>query len=94
MLAVFVGTPWLALVPALAFGLVYALTRRRAAVVAAFVWLAYFLYEEAMRRRILCTGECNIRVDLLLLYPMLLAFSLFAAVSALRRKPNDTTGTS
>ena len=92
MLAVFVDAPWLALVPALAFGLVYALTRRRGPLAAAIVWVGYFLYEEAMRRRLLCTGECNIRVDLLLLYPMLVVFSVVAAVSAFRRPRNGTAG--
>jgi len=30
------------------------------------VWPAYLPYEYAMKLRILCSGECNIRVDLLL----------------------------
>ena len=37
-------------------------------------------YEYAMKLRILCSGECNIRVDLLLLYPALLVLSLAAVV--------------
>lgn len=85
MLSVFIAAPWIALAPALLFGLLYARVRRRLPLLAAVAWLAYFLYEEAMRRRILCSGECNIRVDLLLLYPGLLALSVAAAVSALRR---------
>lgn len=86
MLSVFVAAPWLALGPALLFGALYGWTRRRLTLVAAVAWLAYFLYEEAVRRRLLCSGECNIRVDLLLLYPGLLAVSMAAAVSALRRR--------
>lgn len=85
MLSVFIAAPWIALAPALLFGVLYARVRRRLPLLAAVAWLAYFLYEEAMRRRILCSGECNIRVDLLLLYPGLLALSVAAAVSALRR---------
>ena len=84
MLGLFVAAPLLALLPACVFVLVYWRTHRRSALVAAIVWLAYTLYEEAMRRRILCSGECNIRVDLLLLYPVLLVISLVAIVSALR----------
>jgi hypothetical protein len=41
-------------------------------------------YEYAMKLRILCSGECNIRVDLLLLYPALLVLSLAAVVAAVK----------
>lgn len=37
-----------------------------------------------MHRRWLCSGECNIRVDLLLLYPLLILLSLAAAALAVR----------
>lgn len=84
MLGIFIAAPVLALLPAVVLGLLYWRTRRRLALVAAGAWLAYFLYEEAMRRRILCSGECNIRVDLLLLYPALVVVSLAAVVSAVR----------
>jgi hypothetical protein len=85
MLAIFVAAPWLALIPAILFGLVYRRTRVRAALVATSAWLTYFLYEEGMRRRILCSGECNIRVDLLLIYPILLVISAMAVWAARRR---------
>jgi hypothetical protein len=85
MLGVFVVAPWLALIPAVLFGLVYRRTRVQAALVAAGAWLTYFFYEEAMRRRILCSGECNIRVDLLLLYPILLVISVVAVKAAYKR---------
>jgi hypothetical protein len=35
-----------------------------------------------MQRRWLCTGECNIRVDLLLLYPLLTLMSLVAFIAS------------
>ena len=54
--------------------------------VAAIAWLVYAVYETAMARRILCSGECNIRVDLLLIYPLLLALSLAAVVAAYRAR--------
>jgi hypothetical protein len=52
--------------------------------VAAVAWLLYLPYEYGMKWRILCSGECNIRVDLLPLYPALVMLSILAAVSALR----------
>ena len=81
---VFIPQPWLALVPAAVFVGLYRLSRRRPAAVAAFAWLLYAFYEYAMHRRWLCSGECNIRVDLLLLYPVLILLSLAAAVLAVR----------
>jgi hypothetical protein len=39
-----------------------------------------------MKWRILCSGECNIRVDLLLIYPALVVLSILAAVPARRAR--------
>ena len=85
-LGVFVEYPWLALLPAVVFGTIGFRRNRAVAWVTAVAWLVYAVYEEAMARRILCSGECNIRVDLLLLYPALLMLSLVAVFSALRAR--------
>jgi len=61
---------------------------RRVAVGAGVVWLLYALYEFGMKQRWLCTGECNIRIDLLAIYPALLIALLAAAVSLLRGPPD------
>jgi hypothetical protein len=83
MLGVLVQTPWLALLPAALFAAAYLVFRRRLMLIAAAAWLLYFLYEEAMRLRILCTGECNIRIDLLLVvYPLLALVSVAGLISA------------
>ena len=37
-----------------------------------------------MKLRLLCSGECNIRVDLLLFYPLLMVLSTSAIVVVLR----------
>jgi hypothetical protein len=84
ILGVLIAYPALALLPALVFGLLAYRSRRRVVWVAAAVWLLYAGYETAMTRRILCSGECNIRVDLLLLYPALLVLSLAAALAGFR----------
>jgi hypothetical protein len=81
ILGVFIGWPFLALVPAAVFAVLYVRCRRTVALVAALAWLAYFPYEQAMKLRILCSGECNIRVDLLLFYPLLLLVSVLALVA-------------
>src|SRR5688572_14403943 len=84
MMAIFITYPWLAAlvgVPLVAAG---RRRGRRAALVAGLAWLAYAVYETGMKQRWLCTGECNIRVDLLLVYPILLVLTLIAVVSLLR----------
>ena len=81
---VLVRDPWLAAIPCAIFLALYAASRRPVVLAAAIAWLVYLPYEYAMKRRILCGGECNIRVDLLLLYPVLLALSLAAAVAVVR----------
>jgi hypothetical protein len=87
--ALFIPQPWLALIPAAVFLLLYRLAHRRLAATAALMWLLYAIYEYTMYRRWLCSGECNIRIDLLLLYPVLLLVSAAAVVAAvLRRRPS------
>jgi hypothetical protein len=81
ILGVFIGWPFLALVPAALFAVMYFRCKRPVVLVAALAWLAYFPYEQAIKLRILCSGECNIRVDLLLFYPILVLMSLFAIVA-------------
>jgi len=83
-MAVFIAHPYLAgLIGILLFG-AGRLTRHRTPVVVGVVWLLYALYETGMQRRWLCSGECNIRVDLLLIYPVLLILLLAAGLSLLR----------
>jgi hypothetical protein len=50
------------------------------------VWLLYAAYETGMQQRWLCSGECNIRVDLLLIYPLLLVASAVATVGLVRAR--------
>jgi hypothetical protein len=83
-----IGEPWLALVPAGLCLLLYMYSRRRFVLVTAAVWLGYCAYEYGMKLRLLCSGECNIRVDLLVLYPvlaLLLVVSLFVAFAPSRK---------
>jgi hypothetical protein len=56
------------------------------AVGAGLAWLLYGLYEMGMKQRWLCTGECNIRIDLLIIYPVLLVGLVAALVSLLRAR--------
>lgn len=89
MLGILVARPWLALLPAAALFLLYLRGRRRLTLGAGLAWALYAGYEFGMQRRWFCTGECNIRVDLLLVYPALLVLSLAAVVAAGRARESS-----
>lgn len=88
ILGVFIGWPFLALGPSVLFAVTYAHCKRPVVRVAALAWLAYFPYEQAIKMRVLCSGECNIRVDLLLFYPLLGLVS-FLAIRAAAKAPDS-----
>ena len=91
-LGVMIEYPWLALIPGVLLLALYRRGHRSSAVWVGLLWLLYCLYEYGMKERVLCSGECDIRIDLLAIYPLLVAGSLFAmarSLSALRRKRPD-----
>lgn len=81
-----IGYPFLAAVIGAIFIASGRWARRRGAVVVGVTWLLYAAYETGMRQRWLCSGECNIRVDLLLIYPLLLIASAAAVYGVARRR--------
>jgi hypothetical protein len=89
--AVFVAHPAAALVPAALFALGFFIKKTSLAGLASVLWVLYAGYEALMKLRVLCAGECNIRVDLLVLYPALFLVSLAAIVDFLvrRKKASD-----
>ncbi len=86
IMAGLIEQPWLAAVPGLGFFTLYRISRRPLVLAAALAWLIYLPYEYAMKLRILCPGECNIRIDLLVLYPGLLLLSLVGGVAFVRAR--------
>lgn len=80
-MVLFIEYPLLALLFAAFFGALYRISSRRIALYVAMLWAVYGAYEYGMRQRWICTGECNIRVDLLMIYPALAALSVAAVVS-------------
>ena len=88
-MTLFIDWPLLALVPTAILAVFYGVHRSGFTLVTALLWAAYAAYEYGMHRRWLCTGECNIRVDLLMLYPLLLIMTIVAGtitVRAVRRR--------
>ncbi len=76
--SIFILHPYLALVPVLIFGLFYFKSKNKLILVTTFLWLLYTIYEELHLLRIVCSGECNIRIDLILIYPTLIVLSIIA----------------
>jgi hypothetical protein len=62
VMGILIESPWVALLPAALFLLLFARSRKRILLVVGLLWLAYLPYEYAMKLRILCSGECNIRI--------------------------------
>ncbi|HET8577232.1 MAG TPA: hypothetical protein VFO18_09055 [Methylomirabilota bacterium] len=79
-MAVLIEYPWLASVPGGTFLALFVVSQKLVLLTAALAWLVYLPYEYAMKLRILCSGECNIRIDLLVLYPVLFALSVAACI--------------
>jgi hypothetical protein len=87
--SLFIRWPLLALVPGLLFLGLYPIARRPVIILAGITWLLYGAYEMGMQLRWLCSGECNIRVDLLLIYPALALVSLLGVIGLLRGRPEQ-----
>lgn len=86
-MAVFVDYPLLAAVIGGLLVGVGGWRRRKTIIAAGIFWLFYAAYETGMQQRWLCSGECNIRIDLLLIYPALLVATVLAIVSLIRARP-------
>jgi hypothetical protein len=84
IISLFIESPFLAFVPAAGFLLLGVGLRRKGEIanplllLTACAWGAYGLYEWLVKLRILCTGECNIRIDLLVIFPVLVLLSVIA----------------
>ena len=82
----FIEWPLAALIPAGLLAAAYLARRRRLVLVTASLWLGYAIYESLMKARVLCSGECNIRVDLLLISPLLWILTIASIVQLIRRR--------
>lgn len=86
VMSILIQYPWVAALIGVVLLVEGILVRRATAIVAGVMWLLYSGYETGMKLRVLCTGECNIRVDLLLFYPVLLVMLISGLVSLWRAR--------
>jgi len=54
--------------------------KTKSSILTGVIWILYSVYEYLMYIRVLCTGECNIRIDLLVIYPLLIVSSLVSII--------------
>ena len=54
----------------------FRLAQSRLVLITGLLWILYAVYEYLVQIRVLCSGECNIRVDLLLIYPVLFIYTV------------------
>lgn len=83
-LAVLIGYPYLALIPAIFLGIVYFKLKKNIVGITALLWIIYSVYETLNLLRITCSGECNIRVDLILIFPFLTILTLISLFQIIR----------
>ena len=76
--SIFVPYPYIALFPVIVFGFLYFKSKNKVVLVTAILWLLYAAYEQLHLLRIVCSGECNIRIDLVAIYPIILVLSIIA----------------
>ena len=68
LLIVYFALLFFSIPTALTFLVLFAISRRRACLIAGLLWLLPVPYEFLVQTN--CTGECNIRVDMLLVLPL------------------------
>ena len=88
-MAYMIDQPLLGLVPVVLLLGLYLLSKSRFVLIVALLWAGYVPYEYGMKLRILCSGECNIRVDLLLIYPALAILSVVALIVSFVSRRSD-----
>lgn len=86
LLSVFIIFPLGAVLIGVGFAIAAWRRRRVLPGIAAILWCLYGVYEFLMYTRVLCTGECNIRIDLLIIYPVLLLVTLLGLIGVFWRK--------
>jgi len=81
VMAVFIEHPLLAAVIGILLVTLGRVLHRGLATAAGVMWIMYSLWEFAIKQRWLCRGDCDIRADLIFIYPLLILGSVVALVS-------------
>ena len=68
--------PYFSILPVVYFLHHYFKEKSRAQLIAGIAWLAYGIYEYFIYTRVLCSGDCSIRADLVFIIPVLIYVSV------------------
>ena len=71
----FVTAPISTIVPAGVFAYLYMRSKCFSCLLSACIWVGYGILEYGMQTRTLCSGECNIRIDLIIAWAILAKYS-------------------
>lgn len=80
--SVFVNRPWLVLIICLPILALYKWLKLQRLLICGVAWFTYFWYELMISVGAICPEGCNIRVELIVLYPLLLGLTIPALVEA------------
>src|SRR6266853_138621 len=72
--------PYIALLIGIAIFFVYFKLRKNIYLATSVLWILYGIYEYLNLLKITCSGECDIRIDLILIYPILLILTLISII--------------
>jgi len=72
--------PWLAVAIAAGLGFLARRVRLVWLGMVAGVWVVYAFYELSIHYHLICSRECDIRLDLLLIYPLLASITLLGLI--------------
>ena len=76
-----VHNPLLGAIPVSLFLLLYLIKKSRFILKTSLAWALYSIYEYLVQSGIACSGECNIRFDILIFHPILFLLSFFAILT-------------
>lgn len=88
-MAILIQYPYIALLIAAVLALLGFWGKQLWLKIAAWCWLGYGIWEYLMHFRILCQGDCNIRIDLFMIYPALIFVTFFGICYAIFQKFNS-----
>lgn len=83
---VLIYSPYWGLIPAFVCGVLGWKGTKLLPLVSAGLWVLYTIYETLNLMRITCSGECNIRIDLFVIYPSLSLLTLFTLIFSIKNK--------
>ncbi len=92
VMAIFIEHPLLAAAIGILLVALGRIMDRGIAIAAGAMWLMYYLWEFGIKQRWLCRGDCDIRADLLFIYPVLLLGSVAAVASLIMKLRRSQAG--